>query len=286
LAEEKALEGEHVYCDLAEMLEQENIDVLDVCTPSYLHKEHSIAAMERGIHVLCEKPAALSAADAAEMYSTAKKNHVKLMIAHVIRFSKEYLILKEIYESQKYGKLLSGRFWRLSLLPTWSYENWMMDEGKSGLVPYDLHIHDLDFIYSMLGEPKNISAVRNGGFDCYSAQYDYDGCTIFAEAAWYDNSCYPFKPGFNVCFEKAVLSFDGGLIAYTENDIINYSEQAAMQNTGINITSTDGYFEEMLYFKNCIANDREPEVIKENEVVNVLKILENGINNAKINCGI
>lgn len=95
LLKEKA-DREKLYPDFDEMLENESFDIIDVCTPSYLHKEHSIKALKRGIHVLTEKPAALHPEDVREMYRTAEEHHVKLMVAHVIRFMKDYQILKEI----------------------------------------------------------------------------------------------------------------------------------------------------------------------------------------------
>lgn len=100
------------------MLENESFDIIDVCTPSYLHKEHSIKALKKGIHVLTEKPAALHPEDVKEMYRTAEEHHVKLMVAHVIRFMKDYQILKQICRTKKYGELLEGHFWRLSSTPT------------------------------------------------------------------------------------------------------------------------------------------------------------------------
>ena len=206
--------SEKSYTDLDEMLNNETLDIVDVCTPSYLHKEHSIKAMKKGIHVLTEKPAALKAEDVAEMYRVARDNHVKLMVAHVIRFMKDYMVLKDIYKSKKYGELLQGHFWRLSATPKWSWDNWMLDESKSGLVPYDLHIHDCDFVYSLLGKPKECHVTRskvNGNTypDHYIAQYEYDNATIFAEAAWFDCDNFPFQAGFRVCFEHTIICLDG-----------------------------------------------------------------------------
>ena len=127
IAEAKA-ENETVYDDIDQLLEQEQLDIVDICTPSYLHKEHSIKALTKGIHVLTEKPAALCAEDVYEMYRTAKEHRVKLMVAHVIRFMEPYQILKLLYQTEKYGKMLQGHFWRLSATPKWSWNNWMLSE--------------------------------------------------------------------------------------------------------------------------------------------------------------
>ena len=118
------------YTDFYEMIEKEKLDVLDICVPTYLHAEFSIAAMEKGINVLCEKPVSLNKEDVARMYETAKKNNVKFMIAQVLRFWREYAVVKCIKESGKYGKLLSGTMTRLGGYPALSWDGWMMDERR------------------------------------------------------------------------------------------------------------------------------------------------------------
>ena len=279
-----------MYADIDELLEHETLDIVDVCTPSYLHKEHSIKAMKKGIHVLTEKPAALNSEDVAEMYRIAKDNHVKLMVAHVIRFMKDYMVLKEIYKSKKYGELLQGHFWRLSATPKWSWNNWMLDESKSGLVPYDLHIHDCDFIYSLLGKPNECHVTRskvkeNTYPDHYIAQYEYNNATIFAEAAWFDCDNFPFQAGFRVCFEHAIICLDGnGMKGYlSDGTVVDYATAAAAEDTGINLVSTDGYYEEMRYFKNCVEDDCQPEAVSCEEVIGVLTLIKEGVSAAKMN---
>ena len=127
----------HHYTDLDEMLEKETLDILDICLPTWLHVDVAVKAMEKGIHVLCEKPISLHAQDVDRAYSTAEKMGVQFMVAQVLRFWPEYVLLKEIFDSKKYGKLLSGYMSRLGVRPNWSWDGWMMDESRSGLVPYD-----------------------------------------------------------------------------------------------------------------------------------------------------
>ncbi|MBO5857039.1 MAG: Gfo/Idh/MocA family oxidoreductase [Clostridia bacterium] len=145
------------YHDFKEMLEKEEIDILDICLPTYLHADYAIMAMEKGINVICEKPISLKEEDVERVYSTSKKNNVKFMIAQVLRFWPEYELLKEIFDTQKYGKLLSGTMTRLGCYPKWSWDGWMMDEKRSGLTPFDLHIHDLDFMVYAFGAPKKVA---------------------------------------------------------------------------------------------------------------------------------
>ena len=113
---EKYPEKRH-YTDFDEMLEKEEIDILDICLPTYLHADFSVKAMEKGINVICEKPVSLKKEDVKRVYECAEKNNVKFMIAHVLRFWPEYEIVKDIYDKGTYGKLLSGSMRRLGLRP-------------------------------------------------------------------------------------------------------------------------------------------------------------------------
>ena len=100
-------EGKNRYTDFEEMLNNEEIDILDICLPTFLHADYAVKAMERGINVICEKPISLNEEDIDRVYSTAEKYNVKFMVAQVLRFWPEYELLKEIYDTKKYGKLLS-----------------------------------------------------------------------------------------------------------------------------------------------------------------------------------
>ena len=151
----------------------------------FFHKKLKIVrAMKKGIHVLCEKPISLKEEDVRMLYDAAEKNNVFFMVAHVIRFWPEYMKLKEIHDSGKYGKLLSGSMKRLSAKPKWSWDNWMSDPERSGMVPYDLHIHDLDFMMYTFGNPTKVVPYRvnRPEQDYLQVIYEYDNFFISAES--------------------------------------------------------------------------------------------------------
>lgn len=264
------------YCDFDEMLSKEKIDILDICLPTYLHVEFAMKAMNHKINVLCEKPISLKKSDVAKVYKCAKDNNVKFMVAQVLRFWPEYVKLKEIYDTQKYGKLLSGTFVRLSECPGWSWDGWMRDEKRSGFVPFDLHIHDLDFIIYAFGKPKKVNTFRTKRTDqdYISAVYEYDDFFINAESSWYA-SPHPFTTGFRLQFEESVVVNDNGKFAiYEKNGNVICSENE--ENTGkkvINLPQTDAYAEEIKYFADCVINDKEP-MTKPEELETVIDILK------------
>ena len=263
------------YTDMDDMLAKEQLDILDICLPTYLHADAAVKAMERGIHVLSEKPVSLKAEDVHRLYETAKRNNVRFMVAQVLRFWPEYIYLKEIYDSGRYGKLLSGRMARLGHMPGWSWDNWMKDESRSGLVPFDLHIHDLDFMVYTFGKPKQVSSfrARRPDQDVFTAVYQFDGFYVDSEATWYA-APYPFHASYRFQFEKALIVLDGALTVY-EVDGKTFTVGADGGETGgIELPPTNAYANEIRYFADCVKAGRDADRVKEEELETVVKILK------------
>lgn len=268
--------GKRRYTDYKELLENEELDIVDICLPTYLHADYSVMAMEKGINVVCEKPISLDRADVERVYSCAKKNNVKFMVAHVIRFWSEYKFIKDVYDNQTYGKLLSGSMSRLGGFPKWTWDNWMSDEKRSGLTPYDLHIHDLDFMVYAFGAPKKAITHRSKlpNQDYMHAVYEFGDFFLTGEASWYA-SCYTFRMRYKFQFEKAVIALeDSGLNVYTDDGrIIPVTGGASEESGTINLPATNAYAEELEYFKNCVLADKEADIVKPEELECVIDIL-------------
>lgn len=266
------------YTDYDEMLANEEFDIIDICLPTYLHADYAIKAMEKGINVITEKPISLKEEDVERVYSTAKKNNVKFMVAQVLRFWPEYELLKEIYDTKKYGKLLSGTMTRLGCYPKWSWDGWMMDEKRSGLTPFDLHIHDLDFMVYAFGMPEVAYQYRSKRpeQDFISISYNFGDFSINSEASWYA-TCYPFTAEFRFQFEEALVANENGkMVIYLKDDKkIDLSQEAEGDTGSINLPKSDAYANEIKYFANCVENDLPVEKVKSEELTCVLKILNN-----------
>ena len=266
------------YTDFDEMLEKEKIDILDICLPTYLHVDFAVKAMEKGINVICEKPISLKEEDVKRAYDTAEANNVKFMIAQVLRFWPEYEFVKSCYETGKYGKLLSGVMHRLGSMPKWSFDNWMMDVNRSGLVPYDLHIHDLDFVIWAFGKPNNdtMRRARKENQDYIAGIYDYDDFFIMVESSWYASSDFTFKSGFRFQFEDALLEYtDAKLTIYEANGetvMFNVSDDKSMGDIGL--PSTNAYENEIEYFMNCVLENKPADKVKPQELSDVINILK------------
>ncbi len=268
----------HLYTDFEEMLDGEQLDILDICLPTYLHADYAVRAMERGIHVICEKPISLKGEDVERVYDAARRNGVKFMVAQVLRFWPEYMLLKELYDSGKYGKLLSGSMSRLGGIPKWSWDNWMKDEKRSGLVPYDLHIHDLDFLVYAFGAPSGsqLHRVKRPDQDYMSVVYEFPGFFVNTEASWFA-APLPFTASFRFQFEKAILAYEKEqCMLYVEDGTVTDLTEAAEGDTGgINLPKSDAYAAEIRYFTDCVLENRFPDRVKPEELSQVIQILNN-----------
>jgi len=187
-----AVHGAKAYTSLDEMLTHETLDMVDICTPSYTHAELSIRCANSGLHVLVEKPIAHTLEEAQAMVAAARQNHVLFMVAQVIRFWPEYAYLKQVCDAGTYGRLVQAWFSRVCGAPSWEWDQWYTDPKRSGLAPFELHVHDLDFIHHLLGKP---AAVRSLGItqndiraSFIKTQYLYDtlpGAIVEAEGGWW-----------------------------------------------------------------------------------------------------
>ena len=270
-----------IYNSISEMIENEEIDIVDICTPTFLHKAHVMESIAHGKPTIVEKPLALSYKDAKEIFDYAESKGVLLFVAQVLQFTKEVEILRDLVKSEEYGKPLDGYFERLSACPRWAQEGWLFQKEKSGLIPFDLHIHDLDVIVSLFGQPKKVSYTSCGGRDKaykeqYRIQYEYDDLNIVGEAGWF-NADIPFTARYRVYFEKAMVINDGSkVVAYKtgEEPRIFDTEDKIKVPTGINVPPTGWYFNELSHFIECIKLNRNSPLIKKENILEVIRILE------------
>jgi len=201
-----------LYSDLSKMLAEEKLDALSIASPTFLHASQTIEALNAGVHVFCEKPMALNSGECREMAEEAKQSGKTLQIGHCIRFWPEYVQAKEIIDSQKYGKVLAATFQRLSLTPTWSWDNCFLDGKRSGGAMLDLHIHDTDYVQYVFGMPKEVFSRGiigpSGEFDHTVTQYFYgNDCIITAEGGWIMAPGFGFEMSFKIMLEKATLVY-------------------------------------------------------------------------------
>lgn len=241
-----------------DLIQQEEVDIIDICLPTYLHAPYSIAALEAGRHVICEKPMALNPGDADRMMDAAAGANRLLMIAQVLRFWPEYRFLAEKAQDGSYGALKSLNMWRIGGRPGWSPDNWFLNPALSGGMVLDLHIHDVDFVNATFGTPNQIHAtgrITAGAEapDVVHAIFMYEnGPQIHMHAGWAPAQI-PFEAGFEAWFDRAMVRYDKGeLQAFVGTDHI--------ESVTPDYKHGDGYLEETAYFLNCVETGKQPKL--------------------------
>ena len=262
-----------LYSDLSKMLAEEKIDALSIASPTFLHASQTIEALNAGVHVFCEKPMSLNSGDCREMAEVAKQSGKTLQIGHCIRFWPEYVQAKEIIDSQKYGKVLAATFQRLSLTPTWSWDNCFLDGKRSGGAMLDLHIHDTDYVQYVFGMPKEVFSRGvmgpSGEFDHTVTQYLYgNDCVITAEGGWIMAPGFGFEMSFKIMLEKATLVYSSAQeptfrIFPIDGEIIIPE-----------ILTGDGYSFEIQHFVDTLSGKAVPSIITPEQSGDSVKIIE------------
>jgi predicted dehydrogenase len=256
------------------------VDLVDITLPTYLHAEYTLAALKAGKHVLCEKPICNDLADAKKVVAAAARARGKFMVAHCIRFWPEYAWVKEhVVGKQEFGKVLSASFRRLSGTPFWSWNNWLMDARKSGAAAVDLHIHDVDFIRYLCGEPQavwalgTIGAVSAGGVDHIVAQYRYPGVKqVTAEGGWAMVKGFGFEMSFTLVCEKATVVYNCNSKPALTVHVRDAADFREGRTLAPEVAAGDGYSREIDYFLDCIIEGRKPSIVTGQEALKSLKL--------------
>lgn len=147
------------YTSIADMLKAETTaDVLIVCTPNGLHAEHSIKGMQAGLHVLCEKPMALSIADAKKMIATSKKKNKHLLIVKQNRLNPPVAAVKQLLNKNKLGTIYTIQincFWNRGV-KYYQQSNWRGTKKMDGGVLFTQFSHFIDLLYWFFGDIKTV----------------------------------------------------------------------------------------------------------------------------------
>jgi predicted dehydrogenase len=253
------------YDSLDALLSKENIDAVDICLPTFLHKEATLQAARAGKHVFCEKPMALTLDEADEMIVACEDAGVRLMIGHCIRFWPEYAYLKNVAQEGTLGKLLSVNLTRYGEFPHWSSENWLADEQKSGGGALDMHIHDTDFALFLLGDPKRIASfgsIDERGVGQIFTTMDFGGSIAHLEGGWNLPGKTPFRMSFRAIFERGAAIMEcGPLTIYADGaEPVQPAFEKMTAETGGNISDLGGYFHELKYFLDKLESGEPFEI--------------------------
>jgi UDP-N-acetylglucosamine 3-dehydrogenase len=152
------------YKTLEELLDDNEVEAVSICTPTKYHSEIAVKALNAGKHVLCEKPMASTVCEAKAMVDAARKNSKKLMIAHNQRLYAPHIKAKQMIDSSALGKILTFRTFLGIKGPEYSSidntsNNWYFNKQKAGRgVVSDVGSHRIDLIRYFFGDVKEVFA--------------------------------------------------------------------------------------------------------------------------------
>ncbi len=254
----------------------QNVDIIDICTPTDLHKDMVLQAAAAGKHIICEKPIALNLEDAKEMIDACKKAQVRLFIAMVVRFFPQYRRAKEAVESGQVGELGVIRLKRVAYQPLGD-EAWFTDESRSGGLLVDLMLHDFDYARWLAGPVKRVYAksIRSQNPDAPS---DYALVTLsfennakaLIEGGW----AYPagsFRVGMDIAGEDGVIEWNSD-DSQTIKAFLKPSESEGVARVGIPSSGTaDPYTTEIKHAYDSIKHSK-PFLVTAEDGLEALRI--------------
>ena len=216
-----------VYVDYKELLKDESIDVVHVCTPNRSHSFITVDALEAGKHVMCEKPMAINSAEALKMLDAAKRTGKKLTIGYQSRFRADSQFMKKEAEDGTFGDIYYAKATALRrrAVPTWGVFLNEYEQGGGPLI--DIGTHALDLTLWMMNNYKPKYCVGttyhklNKDTDQGNAWGNWDpekfsvedsafgfivmenGATIVLESAWALNTLDVREAVTSICGTKA-----------------------------------------------------------------------------------
>ncbi|MBN2004348.1 MAG: Gfo/Idh/MocA family oxidoreductase [Anaerolineae bacterium] len=144
----------YLYADYRPLVDRNDLDIVNVCTPNSLHAPVTIAALESGKHVLCEKPLASTLADAEQMVATSERTGRALAVTFNHRERGDVQTLKRLIDEGRLGRIYHAKAWWLRRNGIPGLGSWFTKKNLAGGGPLiDLGVHMLDMALFLMGEP-------------------------------------------------------------------------------------------------------------------------------------
>lgn len=269
-----------IVANYEELLSNKAIDIIDICLPTYLHEEYIIKAANAGKHIICEKPLTLSTSSAERILEAIQKNGVRLFVGHILRFWPEYELIKALSKTEQLNQIEIIHAKRLGMNPTWS--DWFRYPEKSGGALYDLHIHDIDFVYYLQGKVDSVYAVgtknEQGAWNHVMTTLTFKNhAKAFVEASQTMPKGYPFTMSLRAQTSNNTIELN---IAAGDNiENINESNNQFLfyengDKTVLGVKKEDAFEKELSYFVHCVESGEENSIVPIEDVQYTLKLLE------------
>jgi len=263
------------HVDMEKMLQQENLDAVAVVVPNHLHKHGTIAALEAGKHVFCEKPMALTVADCNEMIAVSERTRKAIQIGTQRRHSNRYKKAVETIRKASVGKILSSDInsyrgdWRVPAEDEYppGVEYWRLNQDKCGGVVYEMGAHIID-VNNWIFDSEPVTVVSLQGVNDLALRRrnstDHGGVLVrYANGALmnYGGNLYAYGPSGADYFFAV-----NGTIKLGEGELeINYgyargfpTQEPLPKPVKMKLSGGDGTSDQWKYFARVLAGQADP----------------------------
>jgi predicted dehydrogenase len=246
------------YDELDELLSGD-IDAIYIALPNDQHREFAIRAARAGVHVLCEKPMALTARDCQAMIQATQRAGVKLMIAYRLHFERATLEAIKLARSGRLGEL---KFFSSDFAMQVSEDNIRLQQEKGGGPLYDIGIYCINAARNLLGEQP--SAVWATATKSHDPRFKEVEESVVGVMRFNGDRLASFTSSFGAA-DRSVYTLTGtrGSItfepAYEYAQGLAYTARLGKRLQKKQFGKSDQFAPELLYFSDCILKDREPE---------------------------
>jgi predicted dehydrogenase len=248
------------YDGVDELFASGEIDAVYIALPNDMHKEYTMRAARAGLHVLCEKPMAVNTSECEEMIRATREANVKLMIAYRLHFERANLEVAKLARTGKLGEL---RFFTSDFSMQVSDDNVRLNPSEKGGGPlYDIGIYCMNAARYCLGEdPVEVWAAGTRSKDPRFRDVDE---TVAAVMRFKDERVASFTCSFGAA-DKSVYSITGTKGSVTLDPAFEYAVglsyrlKIGERESRKKFSKSDQFAPELLYFSDCVLNDREPE---------------------------
>lgn len=267
------------YTDYREMFRREELDLVSVCVPNFLHHDVVIAASEAGLHVVCEKPLATSVEHAREMVTVTEKNGTLLFYAEDWCFSPTVRRMDSLIAEGGIGRILYAKAKECHNGSHSPFAKKLETCGGGSFM--HLGIHPIGYMLHLLGRGQNpvieVSGRMTGGQAQNFVHHDFEGEDFGLGVLRFASGEFGFVEGNYITVGgmddkveiygsegvlKADLTFGSNIDCYSRKGI-SYSIEKTDHNLGWTKPAVDefynlGYVDEMAYFVDCVANGQPP----------------------------
>ncbi|MBB5122588.1 hypothetical protein AF335_18585 [Streptomyces eurocidicus] len=245
-----------------------DVDLVDVCLPTALHKEHILRALAAGKHVLCELPIAPTVAEAEEITRAAEASDKRVFIDMFMRMHPAVRHLRRVIEDGSLGALRTLRSYRKAG-PVWG----PVDLGL-GKLALEVMLSDLDYTVAALGLPHTIHAAgidTGDGRAAAETVLRYDDVVVEYTASSMVPASYGVTHGFEATFTDGVLELHERPFERT-GPVMSLTEYTAAGSREITLTPADNYATAIDHVLDCVTKGTEDALLTPRTATETLRL--------------